>query len=184
VTGSTLATAASIAILVVGVFAALDTLEIAPNFVNGLFYALLAVIAGVLELLPIIGPILAMIPTLLVALTTADPVVALVIAGLASGKGSGPGAGTAAAPRPGSPSRWILARNRPARTAAPAAHSTDRSRIRRISLRGQGTGCSTDHSGRANGEPPPSGKSHSCQTIRSCVPDDGCSPSRPGSPQP
>lgn len=44
--GSTLATAASVAILVVGVFAALDTLEIAPRIVNGLFYALLAIIAG------------------------------------------------------------------------------------------------------------------------------------------
>jgi predicted PurR-regulated permease PerM len=46
-----------------------------PRFIQ--FAVLLAVIAGVLELLPIIGPILAMIPTLLVALTTADPVVAL-----------------------------------------------------------------------------------------------------------
>jgi predicted PurR-regulated permease PerM len=46
-----------------------------PRFLQ--FALLLAVIAGLLELLPIIGPILAMIPTLLVALTTADPVVAL-----------------------------------------------------------------------------------------------------------
>jgi predicted PurR-regulated permease PerM len=46
-----------------------------PRFLQ--FAILLAVIAGVLELLPIIGPILAMIPTLLIALTTADPVVAL-----------------------------------------------------------------------------------------------------------
>ena len=34
---------------------------------------LLAVIAGILELLPIIGPIISMIPTLLVALTTSRP---------------------------------------------------------------------------------------------------------------
>lgn len=46
-----------------------------PRFIQ--FAVLLAVIAGVLELLPIIGPILAMIPTLLIALTTAEPVVAL-----------------------------------------------------------------------------------------------------------
>lgn len=42
------------------------------------FAVLLAVIAGVLELLPIIGPIISMIPTLLIALTTEDPVVALI----------------------------------------------------------------------------------------------------------
>jgi hypothetical protein len=36
----------SIAVLVVGVFAALDQLEIAPDIVNGLFYAMLAVVAG------------------------------------------------------------------------------------------------------------------------------------------
>jgi predicted PurR-regulated permease PerM len=47
-----------------------------PRFLQ--FALLLAVIAGVLELLPIIGPILAMIPTLLVALTTGDPVIALI----------------------------------------------------------------------------------------------------------
>jgi predicted PurR-regulated permease PerM len=46
-----------------------------PRFLQ--FAVLLAVVAGVLELLPIIGPILAMIPTLLIALTTADPVVAV-----------------------------------------------------------------------------------------------------------
>ncbi len=46
-----------------------------PRFIQ--FAVLLAVVAGVLELLPILGPILAMIPTLLVALTTADPVVGL-----------------------------------------------------------------------------------------------------------
>jgi len=42
------------------------------------FAVLLAVIAGVLELLPIIGPIISMIPTLLIALTTDEPAVALV----------------------------------------------------------------------------------------------------------
>jgi predicted PurR-regulated permease PerM len=47
-----------------------------PRFLQ--FAVLLAVIAGLLELLPIIGPIISMIPTLLVALTTADPVVAIV----------------------------------------------------------------------------------------------------------
>ena len=44
--GRTLATAASVAIVVVGVFAALSQLEIAPAIVNGLFYALLAVVVG------------------------------------------------------------------------------------------------------------------------------------------
>ena len=44
--GSALATAAYVAVLVIGVFAALDQLEIAPNIINGLFYAILAVIAG------------------------------------------------------------------------------------------------------------------------------------------
>jgi hypothetical protein len=44
--GRTLATAASAVILVVGVFAALSQLRIAPAIVNGLFYALLAIIAG------------------------------------------------------------------------------------------------------------------------------------------
>ena len=42
------------------------------------FAILLAVIAGFLELLPIIGPIISMIPTLLIALITDDPVVAAV----------------------------------------------------------------------------------------------------------
>ncbi len=46
-----------------------------PRFIQ--FAVFLAVIAGLLELLPIIGPIIAMIPTLLVALTTRDPGVAL-----------------------------------------------------------------------------------------------------------
>jgi hypothetical protein len=35
------------AILVIGVFAALNQLQIAPEIVNGLFYALLAIIVGV-----------------------------------------------------------------------------------------------------------------------------------------
>ena len=39
---------------------------------------LLGVIAGILELLPIIGPILSMIPTLFVALTVADPMRAII----------------------------------------------------------------------------------------------------------
>jgi predicted PurR-regulated permease PerM len=42
------------------------------------FAILLAVVAGLLELLPIIGPIIAMIPTLLVAMTTANPGVAII----------------------------------------------------------------------------------------------------------
>ena len=44
--GSVIAKGAGIAILVVGVFAALNQLEVAPEIVNGLFYALLAVIVG------------------------------------------------------------------------------------------------------------------------------------------
>src|SRR3954471_21336615 len=43
-----------------------------PRFTQ--FAVLLAVIAGILELLPIIGPIISMVPTLLVALTTSNPV--------------------------------------------------------------------------------------------------------------
>lgn len=39
------------------------------------FAVLLAVVAGILELLPIIGPILSMIPTLLIAVTTSEPAV-------------------------------------------------------------------------------------------------------------
>lgn len=42
------------------------------------FAILLAVVAGVLELLPIIGPIISMIPTLLVALTVRDPAQGLI----------------------------------------------------------------------------------------------------------
>ena len=44
--GKALATGASVAILVVGLFAALNQLQIAPAIVNGLFYALLAIVAG------------------------------------------------------------------------------------------------------------------------------------------
>lgn len=44
--GRTLAIGASTAILVVGVFAALDQLQIAPRIVTALFYAVLAVVAG------------------------------------------------------------------------------------------------------------------------------------------
>jgi len=47
-----------------------------PRFTD--FAVLLAVIAGILELLPIIGPIISAVPTLLVALTTSDPVLAVV----------------------------------------------------------------------------------------------------------
>jgi hypothetical protein len=44
--GRTLAFGASTAILVVGAFAALNQLQIAPAIVTGLFYAILAVVAG------------------------------------------------------------------------------------------------------------------------------------------
>ena len=44
--GSTLANAIGIAIVVVGVFAALNQLQIAPAIVTGLFYAVLAIIVG------------------------------------------------------------------------------------------------------------------------------------------
>lgn len=44
--GRTLAFAASAAILVITAFAALNQLEIAPEIVNGLFYAILAVVVG------------------------------------------------------------------------------------------------------------------------------------------
>jgi hypothetical protein len=44
--GKTLANVAGIAIMAVGAFAALNQLEIAPEIVTGLFYAILAVIAG------------------------------------------------------------------------------------------------------------------------------------------
>jgi hypothetical protein len=44
--GSLIAKIAGIAILVLGVFAALNQLQIAPEIVNGLFYALLLIIVG------------------------------------------------------------------------------------------------------------------------------------------
>ena len=43
---NSLANAASIAIVAVGVFAALNQMQIAPAIVNGLFYAVLAIVAG------------------------------------------------------------------------------------------------------------------------------------------
>jgi hypothetical protein len=45
--GEWIARVAGMAILVIGVFAALNQLQIAPAIVNGLFYALLAIIVGV-----------------------------------------------------------------------------------------------------------------------------------------
>lgn len=44
--GQWIARAAGIAVLVIGVFAALSTLEIAPMIVNGLFYAILVALVG------------------------------------------------------------------------------------------------------------------------------------------
>ena len=44
--GQMMAKGAGVAILVIGVFAALNQLRIAPEIVNGLFYALLAIIVG------------------------------------------------------------------------------------------------------------------------------------------
>jgi hypothetical protein len=44
--GTWIARGAGVAILVLGVFAALNQLQVAPEIVNGLFYALLAVIVG------------------------------------------------------------------------------------------------------------------------------------------
>jgi hypothetical protein len=44
--GRIVATAAAVAIWTVGIFAALDQLNIAPAIVTGLFYALLAIVAG------------------------------------------------------------------------------------------------------------------------------------------
>lgn len=44
--GNLLATVAYAAVLVIGVFAALDQLRIAPSITTGLFYALLAIVAG------------------------------------------------------------------------------------------------------------------------------------------
>lgn len=44
--GKVIANAAAVAIIAVGIFAALDQLQIAPAIVTGLFYALLAIVAG------------------------------------------------------------------------------------------------------------------------------------------
>lgn len=44
--GKALANGAAIAIIVVGIFAALNQVEIAPEIVNGLFYAVLAIVVG------------------------------------------------------------------------------------------------------------------------------------------
>jgi hypothetical protein len=44
--GRMLATLASVSIIAIGIFAALSELQIATPIVNGLFYALLAIIAG------------------------------------------------------------------------------------------------------------------------------------------
>jgi len=44
--GRVLGTGASVAIMIIGAFAALNQLNIAPDIVNGLFYATLAVVAG------------------------------------------------------------------------------------------------------------------------------------------
>ena len=44
--GSTVANVASFAVLVIGAFAALDQLQIAQDIVNGLFYAMLAIVVG------------------------------------------------------------------------------------------------------------------------------------------
>ncbi len=44
--GSIIATGAGLAILVVGIFAALDQLQVAPAVVTGLFYALLVLVVG------------------------------------------------------------------------------------------------------------------------------------------
>ena len=45
--GVWIARGAGVAILVIGIFAALNQLQIAPAIVNGLFYALLAIVVGV-----------------------------------------------------------------------------------------------------------------------------------------
>jgi Conserved TM helix len=44
--GTIIATGAGLAILVVGIFAALDQLQVAPTIVTGLFYALLVLVVG------------------------------------------------------------------------------------------------------------------------------------------
>jgi Mechanosensitive ion channel, conserved TM helix len=44
--GAWIARAAGFAVLLIGIFAALDQLQIAPSIVNGLYYAILAIIVG------------------------------------------------------------------------------------------------------------------------------------------
>jgi Mechanosensitive ion channel, conserved TM helix len=44
--GAWIARAAGVAVLLVGIFAALDQLQVAPSIVNGLYYAILAIIVG------------------------------------------------------------------------------------------------------------------------------------------
>ena len=65
----------------IATFAGLLLLDVAVDPIFGRFAVLLAVIAGVLELLPIIGPIISMVPTLLLAASTGrvDAVVAVVL---------------------------------------------------------------------------------------------------------
>jgi predicted PurR-regulated permease PerM len=62
------------AVVGVATFAGLVVLGefVDPVFLS--FAVLLAVVAGILELVPVIGPILSMIPTLVIALATDDPV--------------------------------------------------------------------------------------------------------------
>jgi predicted PurR-regulated permease PerM len=70
--------------LILGVVVGIATfagLIILGEFIDPVFLSfavLLAVVAGVLELVPVIGPILSMIPTLVLALATDDPVKAAV----------------------------------------------------------------------------------------------------------
>lgn len=66
--------------LVIGLatFVGLEILAFTVDPRFGDFAILLAVVAGFAELLPIIGPILSMIPTLLIALTVRDPVQAVI----------------------------------------------------------------------------------------------------------
>src|SRR3990172_6626314 len=65
----------------IATFAGLLLLDVAVDPIFGRFAVLLAVIAGILELLPIIGPIISMVPTLLLAASTGrvDAVVAVVL---------------------------------------------------------------------------------------------------------
>jgi predicted PurR-regulated permease PerM len=63
--GAVVGVATFVGLIILGEF-------IDPVFLS--FAVLLAVVAGVLELVPVIGPILSMIPTLVLALATDDPV--------------------------------------------------------------------------------------------------------------